>query len=95
MEHNKNDCGKWSVSRTTIYRYLNKMEANDNENRKDQLTNYSDEQRQAAMSKYKMIKSNLEYKKSLAEISKDEGFHSERCSAGKELSSRWIDRTGS
>ncbi|MCH0435003.1 helix-turn-helix domain-containing protein, partial [Enterococcus faecium] len=43
-------------------------------NRKDQLANYSDEQRHAAMAKYKMIKSNLEYKKSLAEVSEDEGI---------------------
>lgn len=43
-------------------------------NRKDQLVNYSDEQRHAAMTKYKMIKSNLDYKKSLAEVSEDEGI---------------------
>lgn len=43
-------------------------------NRKDQLANHSDEQRQAAMAKYKMIKPNLDYTKSLAEISKDGGI---------------------
>ncbi|EOH82923.1 Mu transposase C-terminal domain-containing protein [Enterococcus malodoratus] len=43
-------------------------------NRKDQLANYSDEQRHAAMAKYKMIKSNLDYQKSLAEVSEDEGI---------------------
>lgn len=40
-------------------------------NRKDQLANHSDAQRQAAMAKYKMIKPNLDYTKSLAEVSED------------------------
>lgn len=44
------------------------------EKRKDQLANHSDEQRQAAMAKYKMIKPNLDYEKSLTEVSEDEGI---------------------
>lgn len=43
-------------------------------NRKDQLANYSDEQRQAAMAKYKMIQPNLDYEKSLSEVSEDKGI---------------------
>lgn len=43
-------------------------------NRKDQLTNHSNEQRQAAVAKYKMIKPNLDYKKSLAEVSEEHGI---------------------
>ena len=40
--------------------------------RKDQLANHSDEQRQAAMDKYKVIKPNLDFEKSLIEISESE-----------------------
>ncbi|MBU5362170.1 DDE-type integrase/transposase/recombinase [Enterococcus raffinosus] len=42
--------------------------------RKDQLVSYSDNQRQAAMSKYKVIQPNLAYQKSLVDISEDEGI---------------------
>lgn len=42
--------------------------------RKDQLVNYSDEQRHAAMTKYKTIKSNLDYQKYLAEVYEAEGI---------------------
>lgn len=43
-------------------------------NRKDQLSSYSHNKRQAAMRKYKVIRPNLAYQKFLLEISEDEGI---------------------
>ena len=65
---------QWQVSRTTIYRYLNKLEEKEDENKEKYLTNFSEAKRKEATQKYNIIKPFILGKQSLSSISKSKGI---------------------
>lgn len=62
---------QWQVSRTTIYRYLNKLEDKEDENKEKYLTNFSEAKRKEATQKYNIIKPFILGNQSLSSISKN------------------------